>query len=95
MKDRDALIAQLDGRVVTLGDEPVRLAVKDAARRELQMGMLARFLHTIWDPYYALMLLTAGGILLWIEFSTPGVSVPGIVSRAAWCPSTCMSWASN
>lgn len=81
-KDRDALLAQLDGRVVKLGDASVKLALKSATVRELEMGALARFLHTIWDPYYALLLLFAGGTLLWIEFSTPGVSVPGILGAA-------------
>ena len=46
------------------------------------MGLIERFLHAIWDPTIALMLLTAGGVLLWIEFSTPGVSVPGILGVA-------------
>jgi membrane-bound serine protease (ClpP class) len=81
-RNREALLEQVEGRVVELPDGPVRLAVADAEPRELPMGMLARFLHAIWNPTIALMLLTAGGVLLWIEFSTPGVSVPGIVGTA-------------
>lgn len=82
VRNRAALLAEVDGRVVELPDGPVRLAVGDAEPRELPMGMLARFLHAIWNPTIALMLLTAGGVLLWIEFSTPGVSVPGVVGMA-------------
>ncbi len=80
--DRRALVEQIDGRTVRIESGPVRLAVKDAPERELPMGLLAQFLHTIWDPTIALMLLSAGGILLWIEFSSPGVSVPGILGAA-------------
>jgi membrane-bound serine protease (ClpP class) len=78
-RDRAELLEQVDGRVVEITSGRVRLAVADAEPRELPMGLLARFLHAIWDPTIALMLLTAGGVLLWIEFSTPGVSVPGIL----------------
>jgi membrane-bound serine protease (ClpP class) len=81
-RDREDLIAQLDGRVVDLDGERVRLALAEAPVRELEMGTLARFLHTIWDPYYALLLLFAGGTLLWIEFTTPGIGVPGILGAA-------------
>jgi membrane-bound serine protease (ClpP class) len=82
VKDRAALLAAVDGRVVELPDGRVRLSVRDRDARELPMGLLAKFLHAIWDPTIALMLLTAGGVLLWIEFSTPGVSVPGVLGVA-------------
>ena len=80
--DRDALLAAIDGRSVRIASGEVRLAVKNAPTRELEMGFLARFLHTIWDPTIALMLLSAGGILLWIEFSSPGLTVPGVLGVA-------------
>jgi membrane-bound serine protease (ClpP class) len=79
VRDRDALLAGIEGRVVELSSGRVRISVAHAQPRELPMGLLARFLHAIWNPAIALMLLTAGGVLLWIEFSTPGVSVPGVL----------------
>jgi membrane-bound serine protease (ClpP class) len=78
-KDRVELLAEIDGREVTLDSGAVRLAVAKAPQRELAMSALARFLHTIWDPVIALMLLSAGGLLLWIEFSTPGLGVAGVL----------------
>jgi membrane-bound serine protease (ClpP class) len=81
-RDRAALLAQIDGRTVELPDGPVRLSLAGAPQRELRMGLIAQFLHTIWNPVIALMLLSAGGILLWVEFSTPGVSVPGVLGVA-------------
>jgi membrane-bound serine protease (ClpP class) len=82
VRDRDALLAGIEGRVVELSSGRVRISVAHAVPRELPMGLLARFLHAIWNPAIALMLLTAGGVLLWIEFSTPGVSVPGVLGVA-------------
>ena len=76
---RAELLAALDGRVVDLTPGRVRLVTKGAELRELEMGMLARFLHAIWDPSIAFMFLAAGAVLLYIEFSTPGLSVPGVL----------------
>jgi membrane-bound serine protease (ClpP class) len=76
---RQDLLEQADGRTVQLAGGSVRLSVKDAPQRELPMGAIARFLHTIWNPTIALMLLSAGGILLWMEFSSPGIGVPGVL----------------
>ena len=81
-RDRAELLVALDGRVVELAGAKVRLALANAPQHELSMGLLARFLHAIWDPAIALMLLSAGGLLLWIEFSAPGVSVPGVLGVA-------------
>lgn len=82
VRDRAALLAGVEGREVELSSGRVRISVAGSEPRELPMGMLARFLHAIWDPTIALMLLTAGGVLLWMEFSTPGVSVPGVLGVA-------------
>ncbi len=81
-RDRKHLLAQLEGRVVELSAGPERLVLAQAPTRELPMGLLSRFLHAIWDPTIALALLSAGGILLWIEFSAPGVSLPGVLGVA-------------
>jgi membrane-bound serine protease (ClpP class) len=80
--DREALLAAIDGRVVKLGAGSLRLAVKDAAARELEMGLLARFLHAIADPTFAFLFMFAGAALIWLELNTPGVGVPGVLGAA-------------
>jgi membrane-bound serine protease (ClpP class) len=80
--DREALLAAIDGRVVKLGAGSVRLAVQDAAARELEMGLLARFLHAIADPTFAFLFMFAGAALIWLELNTPGVGVPGVLGAA-------------
>ena len=77
--NRGELLAALDGRIVDLTPGRVRLVTQGADIRELEMGLLARFLHTIWDPQIAFMFLAAGAVLLYIEFSTPGLTVPGVL----------------
>jgi membrane-bound serine protease (ClpP class) len=79
---RDALLEAIDGRTVKLGDSRVRLAVKNAERRELEMGALARVLHAISDPSWAFLILLAGAALIWLELNTPGVGVPGVLGTA-------------
>ncbi len=81
-RDRGALLAVLDGRVVKLGGGSVRLALKGAPTRELTMGLLARFLHAIADPTFAFLFMFAGAALIWLELNTPGVGVPGILGAA-------------
>jgi membrane-bound serine protease (ClpP class) len=78
-RDREALLAALDGRVVKLGDRSVRLVTRHADVRELKMGLLASLLHAISDPTYAFLLLLAGAALIWLELNTPGVGVPGVL----------------
>jgi membrane-bound serine protease (ClpP class) len=57
----------------------VRLAVKSAAPRVIEMGLLARFLHAIADPTFAFLFMFAGAALIWLELNTPGVGVPGVL----------------
>jgi membrane-bound serine protease (ClpP class) len=80
--DRAALLREIDGQVVTLPSGPVRLAVKGAAPRELEMSALAKLLHAISNPTWAFLILLAGAALVWLELNTPGVGVPGILGTA-------------
>jgi len=80
--DREALLEAIDGRAVKLGAASVRLAVKGAVPRELEMGLLARFLHAIADPTFAFLFMFAGAALIWLELNTPGVGVPGVLGAA-------------
>jgi membrane-bound serine protease (ClpP class) len=77
--DRESLLEALDGRLVDLGETVVRLDLKHAEVRELEMGLLGQLLHAIADPQWAFLILVAGGALIWLELNTPGIGVPGVL----------------
>ena len=77
--DRAELLEKLEGRVVETDAGPVRLAVKDAALHEIEMGLVTRVLDVIADPNVVALLFLAGLALLYVEFSQPGLIVPGVV----------------
>lgn len=79
-EDLSDLLRQLDGRVVALASGSiVTLRTADASVRFLPMRPLERFLLTITNPTVAYLLLSIGLLGLWIEFSQPGVSLPGVL----------------
>ncbi len=74
------LLTQLDGRTVVLASgEKVTLRTAGASVSELPMSFITRFLLVITDPTIAYLLLSLGLLGLWIEFSNPGVSLPGVL----------------
>jgi len=74
------LLAQLDGRTVTLASgERVTLHTAGASVSEMPMSLITRFLLIITNPTIAYLLLSLGLLGLWIEFSNPGVSLPGVL----------------
>ncbi len=75
---REDLLAQLDGREVTLGDTQVTLHTKGIAVHEQAMDWRSRFLAVITDPNVAYLLMLVGVYGLILEFYNPGVGVPGI-----------------
>jgi membrane-bound serine protease (ClpP class) len=73
------LIAQLDGRTVTRFDgSSVTLHLRDAEVRIYQPNLRQQILSAISDPNMALILLVVGALLLYVEFSNPGMVVPGV-----------------
>jgi membrane-bound serine protease (ClpP class) len=79
---RAELLAASDGRKVKVAGEPRTLALKDAAVRTIAMSALERFLHVLSSPDVAVLLLMAGMLGLYIEFSNPGLLVPGVAGAA-------------
>jgi len=79
---RAELLAAIDGRKVKMAGAPRTLAVKDAEVRTIEMTALERFLHVLASPDVAVLLLMAGMLGLYIEFSNPGLLVPGIAGAA-------------
>lgn len=81
--DRAALLHALEGREITLNGEKRTLALAGAEEHVLEMTLLARFMNVIADPNIAVLLLLVGLVGLYIEFTTPGVVVPGVVGVAS------------
>ncbi len=74
------LLTQLDGRTVVLASgKRVTLHTAGASVSELPMSFITRFLLVITDPTIAYLLLSLGLLGLWVEFSNPGVSFPGVL----------------
>jgi membrane-bound serine protease (ClpP class) len=77
--NRADLLAQLEGRTVDVGDGDEVLVLAAAPTREVEMETMTRFLNVLVDPNVAMILLLAGAAGLYIEFSNPGLIVPGAV----------------
>jgi membrane-bound serine protease (ClpP class) len=78
--DRAGLIAQLQGKTVTLaGGKSITLDLRGEKVVPLPMSERQKFLRTITNPNLAYFLLIFGLIGLFIEFTHPGGVVPGIL----------------
>jgi membrane-bound serine protease (ClpP class) len=78
--DINDLVRQLDGRSVVLGDgRSVTLKLSGKKIVTVEMSGRQRFLRTITNPSLAYFLLLIGLIGLYIEFTHPGVLIPGIL----------------
>jgi membrane-bound serine protease (ClpP class) len=78
-RDLGEVLAALDGREVTVGDEPITLATKDASVNRLPMNAVEGFLHTITNPNIAFLLMTVGLNAIIFELSQPGGYFAGVV----------------
>ncbi len=77
-KDRADLLAQIDGWEVEVAGETSLLEVQGAAIRMLEMSGVNRFLDVLSDPNIAMILFLAGLLGLYVEFTQPGVILPGV-----------------
>ena len=77
-KDLDDLLKQSDGRKVDLDGRPHTLSVKDVKVVRHEMNLKDRVINIIADPNIAYLLLMAGILGLYMEFSHPGVIFPGV-----------------
>jgi membrane-bound serine protease (ClpP class) len=76
----DALVAQLDGRQVTMLDgSMVTLHTQDASINSVKMSLIEDFLYAIADPNIAYILLSLAMLGLMVEISNPGLIFPGVV----------------
>lgn len=81
-QNRGELMTAIDGRAVKVAGVERKLAVADAELRVVEMTMIERFLHVLASPDVAVLLLMAGLLGLYIEFSNPGLLIPGVAGAA-------------
>jgi membrane-bound serine protease (ClpP class) len=77
--DLPTLLDEIDGRTVQMETGTATLDTKGATVRRLDMTVLEEFLQLLADPTIAYLLLSFGLLGLYVEFSHPGVTVPGVV----------------
>lgn len=78
-RDRDELLARVDGRTVDVAGEKRVLRVKGAEVQSFEMRLSQRLLAVLGDPNIAYLLMLAGLLGLYVEFTNPGVMFPGVV----------------
>ena len=76
--DRSDLLAKLEGREVSVAGVPRRLALAGAELRPVAMTWVTRFFDVLASPDIAVLLILAGILGLYVEFTTPGVILPGV-----------------
>jgi len=77
-KDVDDLLRQAHGRKVDLDGREGVLDLKGARVVRLEMSLKQRVLNAIANPNIAYLLMMAGILGLYFEFSNPGVIFPGV-----------------
>lgn len=76
----EALLASVDGlELPNVGGHPVKLATAHASIEPVPMSWGQELLHRLANPNLATMLMTAGVVLLYLEFSQPGLVLPGVL----------------
>ena len=82
-KDVDDLLRQADGKKVEVEDHEVVLSLKGARVERFEMGLKQKVINTLSDPNIAYLLMMAGILGLYMEFSHPGVIFPGVAGIIA------------
>ncbi len=78
--DLETLVAQLDGRQVTLlNNQVVTLQTRDAIINDVPMRTIESFLYAIADPNIAYLLLSIATMGIMVEIFNPGLIFPGVV----------------
>ena len=76
--DLPDLLAQIDGRTVTLAGSERTLTTADARVERVQPDWRQRTLAVLANPQLALVLMMIGIYGLFFEFTSPGFGVPGV-----------------
>ncbi|MCK5005197.1 MAG: nodulation protein NfeD, partial [Candidatus Aminicenantes bacterium] len=84
VKDIDELINKADGfEILSSGGKKEILNISNKTVHNISMTMRQRFLRTITNPNLAYFLLIIGLAGLYIEFTHPGVIIPGVIGGIA------------
>jgi membrane-bound serine protease (ClpP class) len=77
--DPAALLAQLDGKTVSVLGQPRRLRTGGAALLRIEPDWRSRLLGAITNPSIALLLMMVGVYGLLFELMNPGAALPGVM----------------
>lgn len=77
-KDIDDLLKQAEGRKVEVDGREQALSLQGARIERFEMGLKQKVINVLADPNIAYLLLMAGILGLYMEFSHPGVIFPGV-----------------
>jgi membrane-bound serine protease (ClpP class) len=78
--DLETLVAQLDGRQVTLiNGQKVTLQTQGVTINDIPMRTIEKFLYTIADPNIAYILMSLAMLGIMAEIFNPGLIFPGII----------------
>ena len=79
-RDEQDLLDKLDGRnIARLDGARIVLHTRGAVMKVYEKNLRQRILSAISDPNIALVLLVLGALGIYVEFSSPGLIVPGIL----------------
>jgi membrane-bound serine protease (ClpP class) len=79
VRDETDLWAKLDGREITrAGGAKLTLRTAGAVAAPYQPTLRERVVLQLADPNLAFLILVIGGLLLYVEFSQPGLILPGV-----------------
>jgi membrane-bound serine protease (ClpP class) len=77
-RDVDELLREIDGREVDLEGRSAALTTADALIDRHEMSLRQKILNIIANPNLAYLLMMAGILGLYVEFTHPGVLFPGV-----------------
>jgi len=73
-----ALLDSLDGRTITRFDgSTVTLHTRNATLTQVEPTLREKILDRMMDPNLAVLILMLGGLLIYLEFNSPGTIIPG------------------
>jgi len=77
------LLIKINGRVVKVDGKNITLNTKNIIVQKKDPDWRSRFLSVITDPSFAYMLMLLGVYGLFLEFSNPGMILPGVIGVIA------------
>ena len=77
-QDLAELLERVDGRKVMIGREEHTLSTRASRIVRIPMALVNRFFNVISDPQIALLLILAGLLGIYVEFTQPGMIFPGV-----------------